>query len=645
MLTSLLFAFGLLLASSEAKTFRTNEDPIGTSSPIDTARQSVLAVMKSVLGVGGPGDAVGNVGSLVMPMLLQQIGGAAGFKDLISDSLGLHEDFLKPVMKILEGMNKLGDVSPKSFGNSIKDGHEGDDEGESDHLASEWTNINHQFLDVVKSALEEELGELPSLLPTTAVGGFKDGGNEDMSPSGVWMLVKSTWQRVLSYMEEENALPSFMQLMPVRIIDRVVNLGDDLNLINFLAKKLDRDFAEFIAEEINPYLGPLKSFDSFYNFTRENGLSGVLDYFRSKNFGYTISAMSRFITAYFDDSFSDDLADQYIAFISFNNTDLYNFYSSLLRSHKSSGGEDAGPGGRVRREELQKATKEYKFNGYDFQPKAIQDDSVRDLARDGGYGGGGQSSGGGYGGSGGGGGYGGGGGGYGGGGGGYGGGGGGYGGGGGGYGGGGGGYGGGGHSQPSSGMMIDPSVVLSSVAIGALLGFLLFRLIRGTRRGRRDIGDGSLSLWLSDMPDKVLPWDSSVQRMKRHAQSFNVTGEEEFNLPDSLRGNVWSSDPVVGDDLLEEDLEEDDVADHLNHLWRVYKHSNETACVHYHLCDVMANSTAERLTGRDSSMALLMASMSNLMGVAGSGQLMDDVIQTMVLGAPYTCPTLSHCNL
>ncbi|XP_053645911.2 keratin, type II cytoskeletal 2 epidermal-like [Cherax quadricarinatus] len=631
MFVQLVLSFCLLVASSKAKIVTSYEVPVNVSIPAakvggDPAGQAVVAavknVIKSISGGGPGGDAVGDVVSVVWPIFLQQLGGAEGLKNLISDSLGLHENFLKPVVKILDGFNKLaqssfGSVSPGD--NFLTGNQNGDSEKTSSNLSADNVNINEQILDLVKGVFEEELGELPLLSPTTALG-FENASKLnvglEINTSNVWMLVKSTWQRVIAYVKDENALPYFMQLTPIKIIDRVLNLGDDLNLMNFLAKKLDRDFAEFIAEEVNPYLGPFKNFDSFYNFTKENGLSGILDYFRSKRFGDTITAMSRFVFAYFDDNFSDDIADQYISFISFNNTELYNFYRSLLRSQRTS-----DEGGRVKREELEKTAREYKFNGYDFQPKKPESGSSRELSRDGGYGGG-STGGGGYGGTGGGGGgYGGGGGGYGGGGGGYGGGGGGYGGGGGGYGGGGGGgggYGGGGYGSSygssgggyssSGGMMIDPSMILSSVAIGALLGFLLFRLTRGTRRGRRDIGDGSLSLWLSDVPDRILPWGTSVERMRRDAHNFNLTGGEEFDLPESLRGDVWSSDPLVGDGLLEEKqkLGEDDIADQLNHLWRVYKHSNETTCVHDHLCSFMANTTADQLTGRESSIPLLM---------------------------------------
>ncbi|KAG7162979.1 hypothetical protein Hamer_G002012 [Homarus americanus] len=526
------FAFSLLLASSAAKTVQTYENQNVTTNSDSSGPDYMTTLLKSALrGVGG--DMAENVGSMLLPTILQQLPDADGLKTMITDGMGVHEDFLKPLLKLFDGMNKLDGASLRAFadgmdfigGNSIMDG-EGGVDGAVNDLNTE-TTINNQFLDLVKDVFGDELKGMTSLSlskTTEGSGDMTDSfGNLDVTPTSVWMLVKSTWQRVLAYVEEENALSYFMQLTPVRIIDRVLSLGDDLNLMNFLAKKLDKDFAEFISEEVTPFLGPLKNFDSFYNFTKENGFSGVFDYFKSKNFGYTMTAMSRFISAYFDDTFSDDVADEYIAFISFNNPDLYNFYRSLLRSQKKTEGRkyDSSAGRRVKREDFAKAASTFK----------------------------------------------------------------------------------------------------------------------------RDIGDGSLSLWLSDLPDKVLPWGTSVERMKRDAHNFNKTGEEEFSLPDSLRGDVWSSDPLVGDNLLADELEEDDIADQLNHLWRVYKHSNQTTCVQSRLCDVIANSTAEQLTGKDSSMALLMASVSNLMGVVGPGQMMDDVIQTLVVGNPYSCPSVSHCQL
>ncbi|KAK4309128.1 hypothetical protein Pmani_019233 [Petrolisthes manimaculis] len=643
------------------------------------------------------GISEGKLNPSLLLKLIKYLPDGDHFSSSLVDSLGLHQDILKVASKIINKIKKMEVISSNisgSGGNFIENNNNNIEEENDESTNVKIVDFNHQFLELIREVLTDEIKELPIFNFSETNRNSNHNSTEvstkqttTTTSNNVWMLIKSTWQRILVYVKDENSLETFMQQTPVRIINNIISLGDDLNLINFLAKKLDKDLAELISQEINPYMGPFQCFDSFYNFTKDNGFNNIIDYFSSPNLAHTVSAMSRFISAYFDDTFSEDVADDYIAFISFNNTELYNFYKSLLRSQKS--------GGRVKREEFNKAASSYKFNGYDFQPQQPKEEATKKTDRDGGGGHSGGGGGGGYGGghSGGyggghgdsyggghgdsyggghstgyGGGHGGGGGGYGGGhggGGGYGGGhsgggGGGYGGGGGGYGGGhSGGYGGGhssgyggGHSSSgygggggyggghSGGMQVDPAVILSSIALGALLGFLLFRLIRGTGNGRRDIGDGSLSLWDSDLPHQILPWGSSVDRMKRQVNDDT----QSFSLPSSLRGDVWSSDPLVTDNFLDDHLDEDDIAHHLNHLWRLYKDTNETACVHSHLCDVMANSTAHHLTGKDSSLPLIMASVGNLLGVAGSGQLMDDVTSSLVLGHPHTCRSHATCH-
>ncbi|KAK3872973.1 hypothetical protein Pcinc_021996 [Petrolisthes cinctipes] len=695
------------LGNSIWQTLNSKDTSVGEA---DTQVPSLLNSIWQTLTIKDTSE--GKLNQSLLLKLIKYLPDGDHLSSSLVDSLGLHQDILKVVSKIINKIKKMEVISSNtsgSGGNYVENNN--NIEEENDEAANnKIIDFNHQFLELIREVLTDEIKELPIFNFSETSRSSKQNSTEvstkqtTTTSNNVWMLIKSTWQRILAYVKDENSLETFLQQTPVRIINNIISLGDDLNLINFLAKKLDKDFAEFISQEINPYMGPFQCFDSFYNFTKENGFNNIIDYFSSPNFAHTVSAMSRFISSYFDDNFSEDVADDYIAFISFNNTELYNFYKSLLRSQKS--------GGRVKREEFNKAASSYKFNGYDFQPQQPKEEANKKTDRDGGHGGGGgghsgggggggggyggghsggyggghgdsyggghsggyggghgdsyggghsTSYGGGHGGGGGGGGYGGGHGG--GGGGGYGGGhsgGGGYGGGGGGYGGGhSGGYGGGhssgyGGGQSSSGygggggggyghsggMQVDPAVILSSIALGALLGFLLFRLIRGTGNGRRDIGDGSLSLWDSDLPDQILPWGSSVDRMKRQVNDDT----QSFSLPSSLRGDVWSSDPLVTDNFLDDHLDEDDIAHHLNHLWRLYKDTNETACVHSHLCDVMANSTAHHLTGKDSSLPLIMASVGNLLGVAGSGQLMDDVTSSLVLGKLHTCRSHATCH-
>ncbi|KAK4309131.1 hypothetical protein Pmani_019236 [Petrolisthes manimaculis] len=476
-------------------------------------------------------------------------------------------------------------------------------------------SFQNKLMETTINLLEGKLGNLDFSFMVNATNLPTDMASLNSTYSTIWMMVKSTWQRILSYVKEENSLETFMQLTPVRIIDNIISLGDDINLMNFLAKKLDQDFAEFLASEVNPYLGPLRDFESFYNFTKESGYNGVIDYFTSEKFTYTVNVISKLISAYLEDTVSDDLLNQYIQFIAFNNTELLNFYKSVLNSQHNTVNSDSNTDNSTQRfkrdvlesiansyvqdlrpDQIATGTEEQNLNSRQLNARYPMNtmgsmatmgtmgmpNHLYDPSRDGGYGGGG--------------------------------------------------YGGGSY--------LDPYVVLGALALGTILGFLIFRALRGTRNGRRDIGDGSLSLWDSDLPHQILPWGSSVDRMKRQVNDDT----QSFSLPSSLRGDVWSSDPLVTDNFLDDHLDEDDIAHHLNHLWRLYKDTNETACVHSHLCDVMANSTAHHLTGKDSSLPLIMASVGNLLGVAGSGQLMDDVTSSLVWGNSFTCPSIISCH-
>ncbi|KAK4309130.1 hypothetical protein Pmani_019235 [Petrolisthes manimaculis] len=577
-------------------------------------------------------DSEESVAAQLFSTLRYQLASTQQLTTFLTTTLGVTEDFIKPLIKILDQVEHF-QTQQSSLWNSkfnkeekTKNLYENVDkelftnivEGSSNHLLENQESINDKFFNHVKNIFAEEFSGLDIVLRESINGSVT---SSNVTKSNMWELVKSTWQRLLAYIEEENSLETFMQLTPVKIIDRIMNIGDEINLINFLATKLDPDFATFLVSMTECYLGPLKDFDTLYNLTKGYGMNRVVDYFISEKFTSTMDMLSRLVSAYLEDRISADLIKQYIDLISFGNVELYNFYISIMNmnAHNSTTILNTNTTQRVRRDILQHITstfrlgnpqpedgnqeqleskpnnEEMNFEGEEsryygqYQPPII--DWAGILSRDGyGYGGGG-------------------------------------------HGGGGGGYG------SMSGL--DPYIALGALALGLLLGFLLFRLLRGTGNGRRDIGDGSLSLWDSDLPHQILPWGSSVDRMKRQVNDDT----QSFSLPSSLRGDVWSSDPLVTDNFLDDHLDEDDIAHHLNHLWRLYKDTNETACVHSHLCDVMANSTAHHLTGKDSSLPLIMASVSNLMGVVRSGQLVDHVTQTLVLGQPYSCPSpLPYCN-
>ncbi|MPC61347.1 hypothetical protein E2C01_055417 [Portunus trituberculatus] len=523
-----LLTFTVLLAGCSAGVPGSPSAP-QTEAPSPGSEDLRDTVASLLRGMSDDGSVMARLRSSLLPAVIRKLPDPKG----VAASLGLHEDFLKPVRRILEGMKDLQE-SPKE-----------DDEASQNAIDA---GVNDKFLGVVRDALREELGGLQVLSSLGSSAGQESavGLPEalNQTSASVWMLIKTTWARVLSYVKEEHALESFLQLTPVRILDRAISLGDDLSLMSFLAKKLDKDFAEHISSTVTPHLGPLSDIDSLYNFTRQQGAGGLLDYLSSPRLRSTVAAMARFVNAYFDDSFDDRVADDYISFISFNNPELRDFYRSLLQG----GGEQAGRGGREKRDEFNRRTAAYKFNGYDFQADPAAETS-RQLHRDGG-----------------------------------------------------------GHSGG---------------------------LIRGTARGRRDIGDGSLSLWQSDQPFGGGDAARAVRAM-RSARAA-PEGSEGLALDPALRGDVWSSAPLVdGETSTGLPLDEDDVANHLNQLWRAHRGSNSSTCVKSHLCSQLTGPGAAHV-----GMALLLSSTGGLLGVAGSGQLLDDVAGSLAQGQAYSCPTPS----
>ncbi|XP_068231903.1 uncharacterized protein [Palaemon carinicauda] len=572
-----------------------------------------------------------NLGSVMLSVLQNTLSDTKRVKELVTDRLGLHEDFVKPLMKLRLELDKLKS-SPDRKGSeddNVKDnvGNDFHSPGLQNDDTTEPTDVNWQILNAMKNVFAGELANLSSIpMPKELQLNLGSSMDHNLTTASAWMIVKSTWQRILAYVKEEHSIQRFMQLTPVKIIDRLLSIGDDISIAGFLAQKLHPDFAIFLSDSISPHLGPFKDFDTFYNYAKQYRLDEIIDYLTSPKLANNMNALSKFISAYFDDTFSDEVVDQYITFISLNNTDLYNFYKSIVNNQKTKHAK-INKTGRQKREEINKAINSFKYDGYDFVSKKYKPGSENIAERDSGYGGSGHGDGyggghsgghsGGYGGghsgghSGG-------------------------------YGGYGGGY--GGHGGQSS-TTTDPAVLLSSVALGALLGFLLFRLINGSRFfGKRDINDGSLSLLLSDQPEAHVPWGTNAERMKRDVSNNGSRTEEDmFEMPASIRGEVWSNDPFLGVDTEFEEFDGDDMADHLNHLWMVYNETKEAGCVQSHLCDVVVRRTADYLTGKESSIAILLASVSNMMGVERAGQMVDDVVQTMVVGSNYACPVQSHC--
>ncbi|KAK7006080.1 hypothetical protein SK128_027702, partial [Halocaridina rubra] len=543
-------------------------------------------LVKSLTSKSGNGDT----GTQLLHSFLQQVPEGEDLPNTISDTLGLHRNFGKALFRIISAMKdvtnkskKSGNMKDKSLSkkqkyssdklNSLDNEIDSNDiDIDSAENEEEYLDANSVFITAVKNIFAEEFGPLDFIsFSTDGKEGKPSSLNETSSTvtrDGIWMMIKSTWQRILAYAESENALKNFMENTPVKIVDRIVSLGDDVNLASFLAKKLDPEFADFLSEKLNPYLGPLKDFDSFYNFTREYGLNGIVDHFSAERVGNTLSTMSRLISAYMQDAVSEDIISEYIDFISFNNSDLRSLYKAFV-VNKMENNPDAESDGtsRFKRQALHdivdsvnNPVKYNVYSAYETDVKETDEEEVntgRDFARASGYGGSGGGGGGGC-------------------------------------------YGCGGMMQS-----MDPTVALGALALGTLLGLILARLLFGSRRnGKRDINDGSLSLWLSDMPDAVFPWNKGMERMKRNV---NQTGQEEnINVPASLRGDVWKSDPLVGEHFFDDVFEEDDIVNELNHVWGIYKNSSSPACVHSHVCHTLANSTAEDLTGKDSSMGLLM---------------------------------------
>ncbi|XP_045119395.1 uncharacterized protein LOC123509258 [Portunus trituberculatus] len=609
-----LAALALTSSAGVAKTLEADVDDITSSSLKASARSFLKQLLQegSDMSLSSVAKALSEEGVFarqVKGLLKKRL---PNLKE-VAGGLGVTPDLLQHFLKLARKVRRMGQHTPvtekagaQAVLETVLDYLGGDEEEEEGERKGEEASedgseaIQGQLLHLAKGMFEQRFGNLSSI---------KASANATQAArAGLWEVVRSTWARVLSYVEEQNSLESFLQRTPVRIIDRALSLGDDLNLASFLAKKLDPEFAAFLAARAEPLLGPLRDADSLANLTQVAGLGTALDYFTSERFANTVAAMSRFVSAYLEDSVSEDVVSQYIDFISFNNPELNHFYRSVLNTTQDAANttQEAAAPQRRRRDVLRDIASIYRYENEaarhepDQSPADTTDPSSRqmqhrygvsslgaasalyDPSRDGyGYGGGG-----GY----------------------------------------GGGYGGYGMNMNT----LDPYVVLGSLALGTILGFLLFRALRGTGGGRRDIGDGSLSLWQSDQP---FGGGNRALRAERAAPP----GREGLALPASLRGDVWSSAPLVDDETSTGlPLDEDDVANHLNQLWRAHRGNDSSTCVRSRLCSQLTGSGATH-----AGLALLLSSTGSLLGVARPGQLVDDVAGSLAVGSTYSCPSVA----
>ncbi|XP_069980106.1 uncharacterized protein [Penaeus vannamei] len=470
-------------------------------------------------------------------------------------------------------------------------------------MESDEVTVNSQLLKSAEIKSSEAIS-----VPSNSHESIKGNQEMHLTASNVWFIAQSTWQKIMRYMQDEKSLSLFNLLFPVQIIDHIFSLGDKINLVISLAKKLDPDFSLFLASEITPYLGPLGDFESFCNFGRYCRMGEIYDHLSSV--GKRIHTMSYMISKFIGNSATDEALGHYIESTASNNTEFH-MIDIPFHSNKNTDAKDrrrrtvqenfvsgftghtpedyqevwnapqdlAGTLSETGSREGDVLIHPTSSTGFEFQEPQFESHELLSqygnrLSRQG-YGVSGYGSG----------------------------------------------YG-GGYVQDMS--VFNPYIIMGSLALGLLLGFVVLPVI----------ADAMFS--------------SVVERVKRDVQ--DLTQRDEVIFPPSLT-SLWTSDPVAGDDftavdedLSPEDFEEADIADFLNGLWRIYRDTNESSCVHYHLCGVLANSTTGRLTGKDSGMVILMSSVSSLMGVVGSGQLIDDVTQTVLSGSLYSCPSITSCG-
>ncbi|CAL4063460.1 unnamed protein product, partial [Meganyctiphanes norvegica] len=268
-----------------------------------------------------------------------------------------------------------------------------------------------------------------------------------------WGQFKSLALSYTNWLEDEYKLQDLPDQLPLDLIKKVLNLGDRVNFLHVVGKRIDPGMASFLADQLQPlfnriqHLGPSGLTGTSVSSTVGNIVNDAAMKALRQFSDHVIHVAGRFVTQQELDKFQQDLGKT--SPIAAKGLDI------LLHGPQNEG---RAFGGRVfssrqgRQRNLDRGYGDYDYGGYGGYGAA--DDSYGHGGGGGGYHDSGYDTGG---------------------------------------------YGGGMSYQ--HGVYLDPYLILGGIGAAALLAFLAYRLIVTTARRKRSIDDLTF-MDLSDVPSK-----------------------------------------------------------------------------------------------------------------------------------------------
>lgn len=367
---------------------------------------------------------------------------------------------------------------------------------------------------------------------------------------GYWTLLKPSIQHILSYLEDKYSISEIHQTIPFMLVENFLHFGDQLYLLHFLKKKLDKDFSKFIVEIISKYTRPIDDIAKVFRRIRQGEIENIMN----------------------------DLGFHFLAFLKKTENEIAGNKHSFPYSAEHNHRQSRQVFNRYKKNTIRRDDHGYGHDdgGYDHDDDGYghdddgyghgddgyghdddgyghDDDGYRhdDDGHDSGYSSSSTHGGGGY----------------------------------------GGGYG---------SATLDPYVVLGSLALGSLLGYVLNLIINGTAAIGRDIPDSSFLLWLSDAPN----YDSEPRVNDIGGRSTRDVYGNLINENNPKEREDWFN----GLSRVEHNiLDTHYPSNKLNNLWRTYKSSDDPLSVRRELCQyLLQDATVEVLAGTSSVAALMM---------------------------------------
>ncbi|XP_042222405.1 uncharacterized protein LOC121866774 [Homarus americanus] len=430
-------------------------------------------------------------------------------------------------------------------------------------------------MDGSSSAEENHIGENSDLL------NYLDGVRSD-----AWGQFKSLALGYTNWLDHEYEVQHLSGKLPLNLINKVLSLGDRVNFLHLVGKRVDPGLTEYIGDQLKPLLTHFESVTAsrMLGGSVSNTISGIVRDAAWKAIhqfvGHVLKVAENYVTREDLEKFSTNLAKT--SPMAAKGLDLI-LNGPLERSAAAEGRSLMNRKGYSEYHDgygQSEYARGYGYGGYGAYDDSYSSYGTQPVGGGGGYGSAG--GGGGYGSAGGGGGY--------------------------------GSAGGGGFGLSggyASGIQLDPYLILGGLGASVLLAFLAYRIIVTTEEEEDDSFGRHFSkdLYLRDLSD--------VPSVVHSIYSMLEDTENKYKSKRSL--------PLHQDDS-------DDLVQGLNSLW--WEHENYFGCVRCSLFNFLID---HGHADNDLLRRLAVAGVAHLLGAERSGQLLDEVTGLILEGRPATC--------